>query len=80
MKKKKITDKEQKVAAEILTQFLFCGNMEEVQNTWDYIYEQYELCDDPFTYTPCSTKDYYENRQEYARQTMMERYGHCDGL
>lgn len=77
MKRKEI---EQRVAAEILTQFMFARDMGEVLQTWDNIYNQYELCDDPFTHCPCSSEDYYKSRLEYDKQTMIERYGHCDGL
>lgn len=30
--------------------------------------------------TPCAPEEYCKNRLEYDRQTMIERYGHCDGL
>ena len=78
--KKKLTDKEQQVASEILTAFMFTNNMEDVMKVWQDIYNAYELCDDPFTHTPCSPKEYAENSLEYSRQTMIEKYGHCDGL
>lgn len=77
MKRKEI---EQRVAAEILTQFMFTRDMGEVLQTWDNIYRQYDLYDDPFTHTPCSSEDYYKNRLEYEKQVMIEKYGHCDGL
>ena len=78
--KKKLTDKEQQVASEILTAFMFTNNMEDVMKVWQDIYNAYELCDDPFTHTPCSPKEYAENSLEYSRQTMIAKYGHCDGL
>lgn len=80
MIKLKISKRDQRVAAEILTQFMFARNMEEVWKAWDNIYEQYDLCDDPFTHTPCTPEEYAKNRLEYDRQTMIEKYGHCDGL
>ena len=81
MRKKHIpTDKEQRIVAEILTAFMFCENMEDVHKTWDSIYNQYALCDDPFTHTPCSSKEAIENQHEYEQQIMIERFGHCDGL
>ena len=40
--------------------------------------EKYELCDDPFTHTPCTTKEYYENVKEYERQVMEERFGYYE--
>ena len=72
--------KEQCVAAEILTEFMFCDTMEDIHKTWDTIYKQYALCDDPFTHTPCSSKEAIENQLEYEKQIMIEKYGHCDGL
>jgi hypothetical protein len=59
---------------------MFTKNMEEVMNVWQKIYEQYGLCEDPFTHTPCSPEEYYENQLEYEKQTMIAKYGHCDGL
>lgn len=80
MKKSKITTKEQRLVSEILTQFMFTRDMGEVLQTWENIYKQYGLCDDPFTHCPCSPEDYYKSKSEYNRQAMIERYGHCDGL
>ena len=80
MKKTKINKRDQKVASNILTEFMFAQNMEEVWQAWDNIYKQYELCHDPFTHTPCAPEQYYENSLEYDRQVMIEKYGHCDGL
>lgn len=71
---------EQLVAAEILTQFMFARDMKEVLQIWDNVYKQYDLCNDPFTHTPCSSEDYCKSKLEYEKQTMIERYGHCDGL
>ena len=79
-KKKPPTDKEQRIVAEILTAFMFCNTMEEIRTTWDSIYKEFALCDDPFTHTPCSSKEAIENKHEYEKQIMTERYGHCDGL
>ena len=79
-KKRPVTDKEQQIAAEILTAFMFTKDMDDVMRVWKSIYDQYALCDDPFTSCPCSSKEYLENKEEYQRQVMMERYGHCDGL
>ena len=79
-KQKIITDKEQRIVAEILTAFMFVKDMEEVHKVWENIYNSYALCDDPFTHCPCSSKEAIENQLEYERQVMMDRYGHCDGL
>ena len=77
---RKITERDQKVAADILTQFMFTNTMDDVTEVWKRVYEQYGLCDDPFTSTPCTPKEYCENRLEYDKQTMIAKYGHCDGL
>ena len=83
-KKSKISKKEiqliQMVAAEILTKFMFVKTMDDVSKVWDEVYRQYDLCEDPFTGTPCTSEEYCNNRLEYEKQTMIERYGHCDGL
>lgn len=76
----KLTKSAQKVAADILIDFAFVNNMEEFREVWGRVYERYELCDDPFTHLPCTPDEYCESSLEYDRQTMYERYGHCDGL
>lgn len=76
----KITKQIQKVAADILTEFLCTNNMDEVVEAYDTVMKKYGLCEDPFTRCPCTSEEYYENSLEYERQTMIERYGHCDGL
>ena len=40
----------------------------------------YGLCEDPFTRMICTSDEYAKNSLEYDRQTMYEKYGHCDGL
>ena len=80
MKQRKISERDQQVAAEILTQFMFTRDMKEVLQTWDNVYKQYGLCEDPFTKCPCSQEEYAKNSLEYQKQVMIERYGHCDGL
>lgn len=78
--KSKISEKEQRIVAEILILFMFSKNMKEVFEIWDKIYKDYGLCTDPFTGCPCSSKEYAENQLEYEKQMMIEKYGHCDGL
>lgn len=70
----------QEVAADILTKFTFVNNMNDVMDVWDKVFKDYNLERDPFTHLPCSTVEYYNNKLEYNRQTMIDRYGHCDGL
>lgn len=76
----KITETKQKVAADILTQFMFVNCIDDVTKAWNNVYEQYELCSDPFTGCPCSEQEYCRNVIEYEKQVMIERFGHCDGL
>ena len=76
----KITKKMQQVAADILTQFMFTQTMEDVMKAWDAVYKQYNLYSDPFTGIPCTPEEYCESQLEYEKQTMIEKYGHCDGL
>lgn len=76
----KITKKMQQVAADILTQFMFTRDMDDVVDVWSKVYKQYELFSDPFTGVPCTHEEYCKNQLEYEKQTMIEMYGHCDGL
>lgn len=80
MKEKKITHMEQRIAANILTAFMFTKTMDDVSRIWDEIFEEYQLHLDPFTYTPCSTKEYINGIKERAIQTLHAQYGHADGL
>lgn len=73
----KITEKEQRAAADILIAYFF----EEDKDKWvKWVNDTYELMTDPFTQLPCSSKEYEKNNVEYNRQTMMQKYGYCDGL
>ena len=76
----KITKTMQKAATDILMHFLFTNNMDEVIKAYNTVMKKYGLCEDPFTRCPCTPEEYYEKSLEYERQTMIERYGHCDGL
>ena len=76
----KVSEKTRKVVADILTQFMFTKDMDEVVEVWKSIYDRFELCDDPFTGAPCTEQEYCRNLLEYEKQVMMKRYGHCDGL
>ena len=80
VKKPVISTAEQRAAAEILICFAFVKSKEDFEKAWKDVYDRYELCDDPFTHLPCSCKDYAEYSLSYDKQTMMERYGHCDGV
>ena len=80
IKTPKITERDQRIASDILTQFMFTHNMDDVAEVWDMVYKQYGLCEDPFTRTPCTPDEYAKSSLKYEKQTMIERYGHCDGL
>lgn len=79
-KSKRITKTMQKVAADILQYFEFTNSMEEVYKAFDDVKEKYGLMSDPFTHTVCTPDEWYDNKLEYDKQTMIERFGHCDGL
>ena len=79
-KKIKISNSMQKVAVDILTELIFCKNMQDVFDIIENKIKKYELMDDPFTGLPCSSKDWYENKLEYDRQLAIDKYGHCDFL
>lgn len=82
MKQKKITPAMQKwaqeVAADILMEFTFIRNMDDVDEAYKRVFERYGLRYDPFTDTPCSPEEYDENREEWDRQMMEMRYGYSD--
>ena len=78
MKQKKKSDKAQRIAASILTAFMFCETMDQFHETWKNIYNEYDLCDDPFTHCPCSSQECEENETEYRRQKMIDRYGYYE--
>lgn len=80
MKNKKVSEKTQRIVADILTQFMFTKTIDDVMDVWNKVYEEYDLCTDPFTCTPCSNEEYADNNIKYQQQLMIERYGHCDGL
>ena len=87
MKKKKITHTMQEVAVDILSDFealMMTHNgpytADEIIDIMNKHEKGYALCEDPFTRTLCTSKEYAENSLEYDRQIMYEKYCHCDGL
>ena len=80
MKPKKITEKDRKLVADILTQFMFAKSMDDVVEVWNSLFNFYDLKEDPYTKIPVSPEDYYDSKNKYERDTMLEKYGHCDGL
>ena len=87
MKQKKITHPMQQVAVNILSDFEVLTMTHNGPYTFEEIWtivqkhvDGYGLCEDPFTRMICTSKEAIENQLEYDRQTMYEKYGHCDGL
>ena len=87
MKKKKITPTMQKVAVDILGDFEVLTMTHNGPYTFDEIWaivqkhvDGYGLFEDPFTRMICTSDEWAKNSLEYDRQTMYEKYGHCDGL
>lgn len=80
-KQRRLTDKEQRVASDILVDYIIAHMNDHYDSEFvERIMKRYELFDDPFTHLPCTAKEYAGNSLEYHRQTMIQRYGHCDGL
>ena len=71
--KKKVSDHDQVIVANVLTRLMFVKDMDEFIEEWKRIYDDYGLHDDPFTGTPCSSKEYVLSREEYQRQ-LEDRY------
>lgn len=81
MRKRKLTDAMQEVAADICNQIImetWDSDTLDVRKFVESIMEQYNLREDPFTKLPCSCKEYAKNREEYDRQLMIERYGYYE--
>lgn len=81
MRRRKLTDAMQEVAADICNQIImetWDSDPLDVKNFVESIMEQYNLREDPFTKLPCSCKEYAKNREEYDRQLMIERYGYYE--
>ena len=76
----KITKTMRKVAVDILMEFMFTRDMNEVIEAYNRVFDKYGLCEDPFTSCPCTPDEWCESQLEYEKQIMIERYGHCDGL
>ncbi len=74
-----ISQATQRAVCDVLIE-LIVSDVQVEPGFYDRIMNQYGLCHDPFTGFPCTFSEYFENKAEYDRQTMMEKYGHCDGL
>lgn len=77
----KLTEKVQQAAADILCAYIFAHSKADFNSEFfQKIMKQYNLYEDPFTCLPCTPKEYVDSSLEYDRQTMIEKYGYCDGL
>ena len=77
-KTKTYSEKEQKVAVSILTQFMFTKNMDEVMKEWEWAFKEFQLWHDPFTGCPCTAKEYFKLRAEYEKQLFENKYGYSE--
>lgn len=77
-KSPKYSEKELKMAANILTALSFCSSMQEVDTLWQQLFDQYGLMLDPFVNLPCTPKDYAEACKEYDRQAMEAKFGYWE--
>ena len=73
-----ISNSMQKVAVDILERLMFVKDLNELPEIFKYAYKKYELCDDPFTRMPCTTKEYAKLSYSYDKQKAEEMYGHSD--
>ena len=80
MRKLKITDKDQRIVADVLNAFIFCDNMEEIIYNIELTAKIFCLGKDVYTGCYCSLKEECENRVQYQKDLMIDKYGHCDGL
>ena len=84
-KELKVTHSMQKVAVDIL-QELECFMMgrkdtpPEIIEIYEKMFAKYRLRNDPFVGMCCTCAEYAKQSLEYDKQTMIARYGHCDGL
>ena len=88
MKKEKkfvVTDKMQKVAVDILLEFVFLlfdtkdiVETDKILKIIEEMEDKYYLCRDPFTTLLCTSKEYEKSSQEYYRQSMIEKYGYYE--
>lgn len=81
----KITNTMQKVEVDILEDIeIYMMNHhdvpDEIHNLYNRVINDYGLCRDLFTGMVCASTEYACSQLEYEKQTMIESYGHCDGL
>ena len=80
MRKPKITDKDQRIVADILNTFIFCDNMEEIIENMERTARFFCLVKDDYAGCYYSPKEAYENSVQHQKDLMIDKYGHCDGL
>lgn len=76
MSKNKYSKSAQRVAADIAGRLMFVKSIDDVDKIYTDIFEQYNLRLDPFTKTPCTAEEYYDLKNEYDKQIMINKYGY----
>lgn len=78
--KSKLSQSAKNAVSALFVKFSSASTIDEFREMWNTAYQEYGLCDDPFTRLPIAPDEYEKNRLEYDRQLMYEKYGHYDGL
>lgn len=70
MNPKNITEEMQRVAVDILEDYIMHISKAKPFNKkfYDTVKARYDLREDPFTDMPCTTEEYYRSLAEYVRQ------------
>ena len=71
----KLTKREQDVAAEILTKFMFANSLEDMIRIWQSIYKEYKLKNDFFIKDLYGTDEFYKMQNDYEK---LEEYDFYD--
>lgn len=78
MKNKKfiVSDKMQQVAVDFLEELYFCKTIDEVFKVLKEKEKKYNIMKDPFTYLPCTSKEYEKLSKSYYEQCFEEKWGY----
>ena len=71
-----VTDEMQEVAVDILTHLILAENMKEIYKVYDRMFEKYCLKQDPYTFFPCTTQRYNQNRVKFDKKVAKEKFSH----
>lgn len=80
MKKSAVTRGMQRAVSDVLNRILSCTDIDDIAVVVQQACEDYMLEHDPFTGLLCSRYDYVQSCLKYDKQTMIDKFGHCDGL